>query len=135
MQTKKNTLNNIDKERQKVLRQFFNLDEPAIAHIKQSLTASRICTYCNSKGEAAKQDKAKKCLECHGTMQVPDVQRRNWAADEVVSRIAPKPKAVEMVVDEKRDLLEFTTDLQNKSDKEIKEIINDLGISFGTKTD
>jgi len=131
----KKVLTNIDKERQRVLRRFFDLDEKALVHIKDSLIATRICSYCNGEGVATKLDSNRKCLECHGTMQIPDITRRNWATDEVVSRIAPKPKAVEMAVDDKRELLDLTEDLQGKTDKQLKDLANDLGINLGETTE
>jgi len=126
---------NIDKERQRVLKRFFELDEKALLHIKDSLISTRICSYCTIKGVATKTDKNGKCLECHGTNLIPDVQRRNWATDEVVSRIAPKPKAVEMAVDDKRDLLDLSDDLKNKTDKQLKDLADNLGINFGEETE
>jgi len=131
----KKILSDVDKERQRVLRRFFDLDEKALRHIKDSLVATRICSYCNAAGAAAKLDENKKCLECHGSMKIPDVQRRNWATDEVVARIAPKPKAVEMQIDDKSHLEDLAGDLKDKTNKEIEDLAKGLGLNLGTETE
>ena len=131
----KTAINDIDKERHRVLRRFFDLDEKALAHIKDSVVATKICFYCTADGTAAKLDEQKQCLECHGMKVVPDVSRRNWATDEIVSRIAPKPKAVEMAVDDKRDLVGLADDLKDKTDKQLKDLAENLGLNLGETTD
>jgi len=120
----------LDKERQKVLRKFFDLNDKALKHLQESAVAVMICSYCTADGTAAKKDEDGKCLNCHGTNQVPDMKRRDWSFEEIASRTLPKPKSVEMAVDDKRGTETFVKELAGKSDKEIEALVSSLGVNF-----
>ncbi len=120
----------LEKERTKVLKQFFSLDTKAMQHLQDSVIAQSICSYCTAEGKASKKDAQKKCLQCHGTNLVPNVSRRDWATEEIFSRISPKPKSIEMALDDKRDYEEFKKGLEGKSDKVINDLAKDLGVNF-----
>ena len=128
--TKKKEISAIDKERNRVLKDFFKLDIKAMAHLEDSIKATKICTNCDAAGKAVRQDKDGKCVICHGTQKVPDVSRRNWASEEIFSRISPKPKAVEMSVDDKKDTDVLAKDFEKLSDKKLDELVKGFGIKF-----
>lgn len=100
-----------DQRRKENLEKFDRLTPKAIRHIEESLEAQAPCSYCDSNGNAAKRDSEGNCIKCHGSKLVPDVDRRNWATEEIVSRVAPKPKASEIQIDDKR------TDEEDLKDK------------------
>src|SRR4026209_888169 len=106
----KQTEGTIDKKRKDAIEKFFGLTEKVLKHIEWSIGATRVCNNCSTKELASGEEKhvpgkakdAKgKCAFCHGLNVVPDVQQRNWATGEIADRIAPKPKAVEMSVEQK----------------------------------
>jgi hypothetical protein len=120
----------LEKERAKVLRQIFGLNEKFFTHLKESAVATQICTYCTIEGKAAKTDSDGKCIQCHGTNLVPDMRRRDWAFEEGFGRSMPKPKATEMTIEHRQDLDALKSTLSKKSDKEIAELAEKLEISF-----
>jgi hypothetical protein len=103
----------IEKAREKALEQFFGLSKKAIAHIEWSVQATMPCSYCTADNKGSfKRDEAGECLKCHGTKLVPDIQQRNWATEEITSRVAPKPKSVEMSVEQQGNTEELKKQLE-----------------------
>lgn len=121
----------LDQERKQFLRDLLSLKPKVLEHIKDSISATLICSYCNDSGEAAKKDADGKCLNCHGAKVIPDVKRREWATEEIAARFLPKPKSVEMTVDEGKGYEKFKSALKEKTDRELGELVEKLGVSFG----
>lgn len=128
MRKTKEEIRNLELARKQVLKQFFQLSDKAMTFIEDSIDATKICGHCAANGEATRVDQNGKCLVCHGSMKVPDVARREWAADEINSRNAPKPKPMEMTVGNKTDFEEMEKNVAKLSDEEINQQIASLGI-------
>lgn len=99
---KKAVNSRIDDLRRQTIEEFFGLKDRVQKHIEWSLESIKPCGFClTSEDGTHKPGRAKdtegKCAFCHGTSIVPDVAQRNWATEEVYSRIAPPPKAVELI--------------------------------------
>jgi len=105
-----------------------------IKHIETSLESVVPCEYCTKEGLAAKVDVNGKCLKCHGEQLVPDKSQRNWAAEEVGARLAPKPKAQEIQLDDKREFDELAEKLKNIDDTSMDQLASSLGIVFDDDT-
>jgi hypothetical protein len=120
----------LEREREKVLRQIFGLNEQFFRHLKESAVATQVCTYCTNLGTASKTDEAGKCIQCHGTNLIPDMRRRDWAFEEGFGRSMPKPKATEMTIEHRENLDSLKGTLSKKTDKEILELAEKLEISF-----
>jgi hypothetical protein len=119
-----------EKLRQDNLAKLEPLSPRWIAHISEALGAVRPCDYCNIDGAAAKLDENNRCLKCHGTKYIADNSQRNWAAEEVGSRIAPKPKPSEIVLDDKRDFEELAEKAKDISNDDLNTLAKHLGITF-----
>lgn len=119
-----------EKLRQDNLARLEPLSPKWIAHISQALEAVRPCDYCDSLGNSVKHDEAGLCLKCHGSKTIPDNTQRNWAAEEVGSRIAPKPKPTELVVDTKSDFEELADKVKDLTDADVNALAAKLGITF-----
>lgn len=101
----KKAVSEIDTLRQKTIEKFFDLSAAVFDHIKLSLKAELVCSACRQDengihmpGKA--RDVEGKCAFCHGAYLVPDMDQRNWAVNEISERVAPKPKAMELAVDQ-----------------------------------
>ena len=88
----------LDKLKQEILKDLFNLKEKYLEHLEESIVATKPCMFCDPSGTAKAKDEQGRCAMCHGTNMIPDVSRRDWASEEISARIAPKPKPVEMAV-------------------------------------
>ncbi len=119
-----------EKSRQDNLAKLEPLSPKWIAHISQALEAVRPCDYCDSLGNSAKRNFEDKCLKCGGTKVIPDNSQRNWAAEEVGSRIAPKPKPSEVVIDDKRAFEELADTAKDISNEDLNKLAAQLGITF-----
>lgn len=119
-----------EKLRQDNLAKLEPLSPKWIAHISQALEAVRPCDYCDTLGNSAKRDVEDKCLKCHGTKVIPDNAQRNWAAEEVGSRIAPKPKPTEIVLDDKRDTEEAEEAVQQASNEDLDTMLKKFGLTI-----
>lgn len=126
----KEEIDNIEKARGEVLKRFFGITEKLMKHLEESAEAVKVCDYCNASGDAAKKDEAGKCIKCHGTFKVPDVNQRNWAAEEGFSRIAPKPKPLEMTVDQTSSLPELEKQASKLSDADITKQLEAMNVVF-----
>lgn len=128
----KKTKSEIEKQRERTLNKFFGLSDDAFRHIEWSLKAVVPCHSC-SKGDNGEhrpgrfQDLNGKCGFCHGEYVVPNVPQRNWATEEINDRAAPKPKAVEMSVDNETSSEEMKEEVEKLSDEELIKISNVLG--------
>ena len=135
MRKSKEEITNLDKARKAVLKEFFQLSEKAMQHIEMSIVATKTCGYCNAKGEAVKTDADGKCIECHGTMKIADVARRDWAAEEINSRNAPKPKPQEITVSDKTNTEEFEQEIKKLPREVLDEQLKMLGVTFNTEVE
>lgn len=118
-----------EKLRQDNLAKLEPLSPKWIAHISEALEAVRPCDYCDALGNSAKRDEAGLCIKCHGRKVIPDNSQRNWAADEVGSRIAPKPKPTEIVFDDKRDTEEAEETVKQASNEDLDAMLKKLGLN------
>lgn len=120
------TENHIDKKRKDAIEKFFGLTEKVLKHIEWSITATKVCVNCSvnpTTGEiipGKAKDAEGKCAFCHGSSLVPDTVQRNWATGEIADRIAPKPKAVEMTVDQTSHVAELEDEMKRLSPDELK---------------
>lgn len=96
----------VQRLRIKAIEKFFDLSEEALEHIKTSMKATKLCHACrrgedgtNLPGNA--KDLEGLCAFCHGSYLVPDIEQRNWAFEQASDRFAPKPKAMEMSIEER----------------------------------
>lgn len=128
----KKTESQIDKKRKDAIEKFFGLTEKVLKHIEWSIVAEKVCTNCSVNNGVHVPGKAVdaegKCGFCHGTNVIPDVQQRNWATGEIADRIAPKPKAVEMTVDQKSNVEELEEEMKRLPPDELKRQIEVLDI-------
>lgn len=132
-----------DNHAAQVRKELFNKLEPLsdkwIQHLSESLLAVVPCSYCSVKIDiqegskiittsAPKYDEQGMCLKCHGRMVLPDQDQRNWAADEIGTRLAPAPKTIEEPEDDGKLFNEFAQSLEGKTDEEIKAIADSIGL-------
>ncbi len=122
-----------DKIRDGLLEELMDLKENTFQHLKDATKAVVPCMSCgsgynNNEGE---------CGYCHGTKARPDEKQRNWAAEEVLSRLIPKPKPVEITQKEVSDVNEFEKEVEEqlKAGKSVDELLKDYGIKVSNKTD
>jgi hypothetical protein len=126
----------VERKRKDALEKFFGLSEKALKHIAWSLEAKVICAMCSvdAKTGAHVPGKAKdddgKCAFCHATGYVPDKEQRNWATGQVADRIAPKPKSVEMAIEQSTPLGELEKEVANQTDDELKKLAAGGGVIF-----
>ena len=122
----KKTESDIDKKRKNAIEKFFGLTEKVLKHIEWSIVATKVCTNCsvdlktNAHLPGKAVDAEGKCAFCHGLNVVPDVQQRNWATGEIADRIAPKPKSVEMTVDQKSNVEELEEEMKKLPPEELQ---------------
>jgi hypothetical protein len=106
----------------------------AIKYLEDCLEAVLPCSYCSVDKEGkllvAKKDTAGCCIKCHGSNILPDHEARRWATDEVTSRVVPKPKAVELEVDDKREVGEWMEKAESLSDDVVQNLAKELGVVF-----
>ncbi len=112
---KQNKISSLSKSREDSLNKLYALEDEAHEHLKASLAATRICGCYHIKTE-------KKCLICEGTHLIPDVARRDWAYEEINTRISPKPKAVEITSEDNTQESE-EKELEKLSNKELEHVI------------
>lgn len=115
----------IDKKRRDALDKFFGLSVKAMKHIEWSLDSTMICTACTVGNERqiipGKARTAEgKCAFCNSTGYVPDKQQRNWASGEIADRIAPKPKPMEMTIENNVSINELEKEMKSKTVEELK---------------
>ena len=120
----------IEKLRAEAIERFFNLTDKVLDHIKWSIKADKPCMHCDINGNAKAKDENNLCAMCHGTKLVPDTIQRNWATDEVITRIAPAPKAVEMSVEQKSIIPELEEEVKKLSKEDLDKQLSALGIIF-----
>jgi hypothetical protein len=117
--TQKKTDGIVKEEREKIMEILFGFSSKWISEIQDAFMSSVPCGYCDKDGHASKQDENGKCLKCHGLKVVSNERRREWAADQIGERIAPRPKPVEMTIEEDSSMEE----LQKRYQKETKEAL------------
>lgn len=136
---KSKVLSKDDVAKAKRMARFSELTDKALDYLAACQDAMLPCTYCQATKEgtvyAAKYDAEGKCIKCHGTGLVPDREVRKWATDEITARGNPKPKAIEMEVDDKRDVDEFSEALSNKTDEEIADLAKALNLNIDSNGD
>ncbi len=118
----------VERKRRDALEKFFGLSVKAMKHIEWSLESKVICAMCSVDAKTglhapgkAKDDEGK-CAFCHATGYVPDKEQRNWATGQVADRIAPKPKSVEMQIEQTSSNAELEKDMAGKDEDELKKI-------------
>ena len=115
----------IDTKRKNAIEKFFGLTDKVLKHIEWSITATKVCVNCTQMNDGTMRpgkavDSDGKCGFCHGSNVVPDTVQRNWATGEIADRIAPKPKAVEMTVDQKSNVEELEEEMKKLPPDELK---------------
>ena len=126
-------LSKAEKERIKNIEKFDELTPKALKFIGECLEAVIPCSYCNIKDGvifAAKFDEEGKCIKCHNTKVLPDQEARKWATEEVMSRTAPKPKAMEVEVDDKRNMEDMADKVKDLPDDVVMDLAKRLGVEF-----
>ncbi len=122
------------RQREETLKEFFDLKPKALDHIKKSLEAEKECLQCAFAKGTSLPGKAKdaqgQCKFCHGLGAVPDNHQRNWATGEVADRIAPKPKAIEVEIDDTSDAGDLEKANRDLSTEEIDRRLKALGQSI-----
>lgn len=129
-----------DLKRKGILEKLEPLSDKWVTFINRSMEATRPCDYCAymvQNGQkvlvpTVKQDEKGNCIKCHGSLLVEDVPRREWAAEQLGDRLAPKPKAQEIKIKDDLDVTEFEKDLEKVDSKVIDKLAKDLAITFGT---
>lgn len=115
------------------LAKFDELTPKALKFIGECLEAVVPCSYCTVKDgqvSAAKLDEQGNCIKCHGVKVLPDHEARKWATEEVMSRTAPKPKSMELEVEDKRDVDDFAEKTKDIPDSALEELTKQLGMVF-----
>lgn len=139
MEKKRGRPSKEDVNRKDVLAKLEPLTPKWIAHVQAGLEATRPCDFCSyiwSKDEVpvkmlhpnTKQDADGKCIKCHGTLLVADINQRNWAAEQLGDRIAPKPKAQEIKLKDDADTTEFEKGLEGVDDNVLAKLAKELNV-------
>lgn len=122
MPSKKEEQPKQDKRRAAALDSLYAFWDKAKEHISWSLSATLVCPACtvqNGVFVPGKAQKDGKCAFCGNTGLMPDKSQRNWATDRLTERLAPAPKAVEMQVEDRRDVKELEKKTSELSDEEL----------------
>lgn len=109
----------IDKKRIKILERFFRMEEKVLKHIEESMEAVIPC-ICKGLND--------KCPSCLGTGKKPDLDQRNWAAEQAGDRIAPKPKAIEIGPDKTAERNELEKQVKELPDSDLDSQLKALGV-------
>ena len=117
----------VEQVRRGAFAKFVLLADKTLIWIEESLKSTKVCTYCDSKGVSSKVDSEGKCASCHGTNVVPNIDQRNWAAEQVADRVSPKPKSVEMQIDTSSDDA-FSESLSKLDDSAVDELLKTMNI-------
>ena len=112
-----------DKDRSSAYNRIKPLTEKACKEIERALSAVVPCRYCLG-GNVKKAGKGGKCIMCNGLELVADHDQRKWGAMEVLNRVAPAPKAIEMRLDDSREKEKLIEEYEGKSPAEIKAALN-----------
>lgn len=113
----------IDRKRKGALERFFGLTDKALKHIEESIEARKPCYLCRG---VVKDGVI--CPVCTNSGLVPDIDQRNWATEQVVDRIAPKPKSIELGPDKTGEREEIEKQIEGLSDAALDEQLKALGI-------
>ena len=112
-----------DRKRKGALERFFGLTDKALKHIEQSIEANKACYLCRG---MAKPDVI--CPVCLATGVVPDIDQRNWATEQIVDRIAPKPKSIELGPDKTVERQELEEQISQLTESDLDAQLKALGI-------
>ena len=116
-----------EKDREHAFNKLKELTNGACAEIKAALEALKPCGFCLN-GDPKKKDEAGLCVMCAGKNMIRDHEQRKWGAEQVLTRVAPAPKSVEMKVDDSRGIEKLMEDYENKSPEEVDALLAKLRI-------
>src|SRR3990167_9886194 len=113
----------IDRKRKGALERFFGLTDKALKHIEESIEARKPCYLCRG---VVKDGVI--CPVCTNSGLVPDIDQRNWATEQVVDRIAPKPKSIELGPDKTGEREELEEQISQLTESDLDAQLKALGI-------
>jgi hypothetical protein len=114
--TPKDTINpeviSVPREEQKeLLGKLGKMSPKAINVIFEALVAQTLCPMCwgrkTEEKAPLKVDDLGRCVNCKDAHYVADFEKNKWAANEILGRKLPMPKAIEMKVDDGVDRAEL----------------------------
>lgn len=111
-----------------VFQSILGLKEQAMRWWKYSLESKLVCNGC-IEGKPRKENTEGKCAHCNGEGYVPDKEQRNMAFKEVVARLSPAPKAVEMRIDDNRDKEELMKKYEGMPKEEVERLLAQMDIA------
>lgn len=91
-----------EEDREKARGRRKGLIDPSYDEVDAALKAVKLCGACLT-GEPKKKNVEGKCLMCAGVGLVRDHDQRKWAAELVINRADPAPKAIEAKIDDSRN--------------------------------
>ena len=110
-----------------IFQSILGLKEKAMAWWKKSLEATLVCNGCLDE-RPRKKNKDGVCAFCNGEGYVPDKDQRNMAFKEVVARLSPAPKSVEMKIDDNRDKEDLMKKYENMPKEEVERLMAQMDI-------
>jgi hypothetical protein len=108
-----------EKDRSDAYNRLKPLTEKACKEIERALSAVIPCRYCVG-GNVKMPGPKGKCVMCAGLGMLADHDQRKWGAMEILNRVAPAPKAIEMRLDDSREKEKLIEEYEGKSPAEIK---------------
>ena len=111
-----------------IFQSIMGLKEQAMKWWKTSLDSKIVCNGCLDE-TPRKKNKAGACAYCDGSGYVADKEQRNMAFKEVIARLSPAPKAVEMKIDDNRDKEELMKKYEGMPKEEVEKLLAQMAIS------
>lgn len=136
---KKLKKNTTDKLREDILEEILQLKNKALKHVSEASEALEPCLSCsinkvnNIHIPGKYKDESGKCGFCHGTGAKPNERQRNWATEEILGRLAPKAKPIEMTQKDAPDTEDFEKEIEKELDNGVT--LNELLTKYGIKTE
>ena len=125
-QEKTNSVNHInEKDRKRAYEKIKELTDQACDELERCINATKPCNFCVG-GTPKKTNNSGKCLLCDGVGLVPDNDTRKGAREDILSRVAPAPKNIEMKVDDKRETEELVKRWEEKSPEDVRKALDVL---------
>lgn len=105
------------------------LSKKSIDVIAKAIVAKKACGFCLD-DKPRRKNKDGKCAACNGAGEIDDFERNKWGAEQVLNRKLPIPKAVSMVLDDKRDKEKLAAAFRNMSKEKVLKLLGQMDRSL-----
>lgn len=112
-------------EQAELLAKMEPLTTPALSVIRRNIAAKKVCVMCATK-EPKKLNVSGRCISCDGAGMTDDFDKQKWAAEQVLGRKLPMPKAVEMRISDNKDKEELAKAFKDFSEDDVESMLSSL---------